>query len=64
MSGMWKKAEISHDFVIEEIVVSDELKACGDYAKIKENALRKGRVVRRVKVDEGDGGVKEREFEA
>ena len=62
----FKKIEISHDFIIEEIVISDELKseAKGDFALIKEKALRKGRIVRRVKVDEGEEVVKEVEFSA
>jgi hypothetical protein len=60
----FKKVEISHDYIIEEIVVSDELKedANGDFAKIKEMALRKGILVRKVSVDEGSEEVKEKGF--
>jgi hypothetical protein len=60
----FKKVEISHDFLIDEIVVSDELKseADGDFAKIKEMALRKGTLVRKVSVDEGSEEVKEKGF--
>jgi len=62
----WKKVEVSHDFLINEIVISDELKkeAGEDYSLIKEKALRRGRVVRRLKVDESIEVMKEREFEA
>jgi hypothetical protein len=62
----FKKIEISHDFVINEIVVSDELKAeaDGDFAMIKEKALRKGKLVRRVRIDEGEEVVKEVELSA
>jgi len=64
--GGFKKVEIAHDFVIEEIVVSDDLKAeaGGDFALIKEKALRKGKIVRSVKVDEGEEVRKEVEFSA
>ncbi|MBL7051424.1 hypothetical protein ISS04_04690 [Candidatus Woesearchaeota archaeon] len=66
LGGGWKKIEISHDFNINEIVVSDSLKeeAGGDFALIKEKALRKGRLVRRVRVDEGEEVRKEVEFSA
>jgi len=62
----FKKIEISHDFIIEEIVVSDELKAEAgeDFAMIKEKALRKGKLVRRVRVNEGEEVVREVEFSA
>jgi len=65
LDGSWKKVEVSHDFLIEEIVVSDELKASakGDFALIKEKALRKGKIIRKIRVDEGEEVRKEREFE-
>jgi len=61
----FKQVEISHDFIIDEIVVSDELKkeAAGDYALIKEKAVRKGKIIRKLDVD-GRESVKEKEFEA
>ena len=61
----FKKVEIGHDFLIDEIVVSDELKeeADGDFALIKERAKRKGRLVRKVSVDEGDEEVRKKGFE-
>lgn len=61
---VFKQIEIRHDFIIKEIVVSDELKASAgdDYALIKEKALRKGLIVRKLKID-GREMKKEREFE-
>jgi len=61
----FKQVRISHTLMIEEIVVSDELKseADGDYAKIKEMAKRKGRIVRELTVDGVEKKV-EKEFSA
>lgn len=61
----FKEVVVNHDFVIDEIVVSDELKAEAgdDYKKIKEMAKRKGKIVRKLNVD-GREVVKETEFEA
>jgi len=60
----FKQVEIEHDFIIDEIVVSDEIKAeCkNDFAKIREMALRKGKVVRKLVVDDQEIN-KEKEFE-
>lgn len=61
----FKNAEITHDFIINDIIVSDELKkqANGDYSLMKEMAKRKGKIVRKVKTDY-DEKVSEIEFEA
>jgi hypothetical protein len=61
----FKQIEIRHNFIIEEIVISDELKreAGDDFALIKEKALRKGKIVRKLNID-GKDIVKEKEFEA
>jgi hypothetical protein len=61
----FKKVEITHEFIINEIVVSDELKAEAkeDFALIKEKALRKGKIVRKLNIDEKEV-VKEVEFAA
>jgi len=61
----YKEVRISHTLMIDEIIVSDELKkeADGDYAKIKEMAKRKGKVVREITVD-GVEKKKEKEFSA
>lgn len=60
----FSSVKISHDFIIDEIVISEELKEkCGgDFGKIRKRALRKGKVVRRVVVD-GKERVSEKEFE-
>lgn len=61
----FKKVEISHEFIINEIVVSDELKkeAGDDFALIKEKAKRKGKLIRKLNID-GKKVVKEIELEA
>jgi hypothetical protein len=59
----FKEAEINHTFFIEEIVIPDELKASKDFAKIREEAVRKGRIVREGVID-GQEVKKEFEFEA
>jgi len=59
----FKQIEISHDFNINEIVIPDELKDEKDFAVVREKALKKGRIVRRLIVDEKEV-VKEMEFEA
>ncbi len=46
-----KKVEIKHDFIIEEIVISPELKKEKDFAKIREMAERKGKISRKLDVD-------------
>ncbi len=60
----FKNVEISQDFIIDEIVITDEMKEkCGrDFGELREMALRKGRVVRKLNVD-GREVVKEKEFE-
>ena len=59
----FKEVLVTHTFNIEEIVVSDELKkeANGDYARIKEEAKREGKVLRKLIVD-GEEKVVEKEF--
>ncbi len=61
----FKQVEISHDFIINEIIISDEMKKeCrDDFALLRERALRKGRMVRRLNID-GREIAKEKEFEA
>lgn len=59
----FKEVMVGHTYMIEEIVVSDELKkeAGEDYARIKEEAKRKGKVLRKLIVD-GEEKVVEKEF--
>jgi len=48
----FKLAEIAHDFMIEEIVVPEALKKEKDFAVVREKSLRKGKIIRRAKIDE------------
>ena len=59
----FKEVRISHTLIIDEIVVSEELKAeaNGDFKLIKEKAKRKGKIIRELVVD-GVLKVKEKEF--
>jgi len=61
----FKNVEIKHDFIINEIIINEELKQeyKNDFAKIREKAKRKGKIIRRINVDEKEI-VKEVEFEA
>ena len=55
--------EIKHDFIINEIVIPDELKNEKDFAKIREMSRRKGKIIRNLNID-GKDVKKEIEFEA
>jgi hypothetical protein len=59
----FKIAEINHTFFIEQIRIPDELKDSKDFAKIREESLRKGKIVRKAKIDDEDKS-QEFEFEA
>ena len=56
--------EIKHNFIIDEIIISDKLKKeCGDdFARIRELAVRKGKIIRKMNID-GNEVVKEKGFE-
>ncbi len=56
----FKLAEISHDFIIEEIIFPEDEK---DYSKIRELAKRKGKIIREGMID-GEEMRREKEFEA
>lgn len=60
----FKEIEIKHDFVIKEIIISDEMKkiAGNDYSKLRELARRKGKIIRKINID-GKEIIKEKEFE-
>jgi len=47
----FKEAEISHDFIIEEIKIPEELKKEKDFAKIRELSKRKGKIIRKGEID-------------
>ena len=59
----FKKIEVNHDFIISDIVVPDELKSEKDFAKVREGALRKGKIIRYLDID-GKKLEKEVDFEA
>src|SRR3989344_4744711 len=59
----FKQAEFKHTFVIEDIVVSNELKKERDFALVREKAKRKGKITREGEID-GQKIKEEKEFEA
>lgn len=50
----FKLAEINHTFLIKDIVVPEDLKSSKDFAKIREESKRKGKIIRKAKIDEQD----------
>jgi hypothetical protein len=56
----FKKVEITHEFVINDLILP---KNETDFAKIREMAKRKGKIIRKINLD-GKEIVKEKEFEA
>ena len=61
--GDFKEAIVNHTFIINDIVISDELKNEKDFAKVRESAIRKGKIIRELSID-GETSTKEVEFEA
>jgi len=59
----FKEANITHTFIIDEIIISDELKQSNDFAKIREESKRKGRIIRKAVID-GHEIINEKEFSA
>lgn len=59
----FKEAIISHTFVINEIVVPENLKKSDDFAKIREESKRKGKIIREADID-GQKMKSEKAFEA
>jgi hypothetical protein len=59
----FKKAEANHTFFIEEIVIPEGLKNEKDFAIVREKALRKGRIVRKIVIDDKEME-SEKEFSA
>lgn len=55
-----KKAKISHIYAIEEVTVDKNEK---DFAKMRENAKKKGKIIRKMMID-GRESVEEKNFEA
>jgi hypothetical protein len=60
-SKNFKKIEIKHDFIIEDIIIPEELKKEKDFAIIREKSLRKGRIIRKINLD-GNSLKKETSF--
>ncbi|MEX0932567.1 MAG: hypothetical protein WDZ77_00500 [Candidatus Pacearchaeota archaeon] len=56
------KAEANHTFLIESIEVPEELKDSKDFAKVREESRRKGKIIRKAIVDEKEK-ISEKEFE-
>ncbi len=48
----FKKADINHTFVIEDIIIPAELKKTNDFARMREESLRKGKIIRNAIIDE------------
>ena len=59
----YREAEINHTFLIESIVIPESLKKEKDFAKIREESKRQGRIIRNAMID-GKKVVSELEFEA
>jgi hypothetical protein len=47
----FKEAEISHDFIIEQIVIPNSIKEEKDFAIMREKSLRKGKIIRKAVID-------------
>ena len=48
----FKLAEISHDFLIQDIIIPEELKKEQDFAIVREKSRRKGKILRHAIIDE------------
>jgi hypothetical protein len=59
----FKEANINHTFLIDEIIIPDELKQEKDFAKIREMAKKKGKIIRIADID-GQIIKSEKEFAA
>jgi hypothetical protein len=57
----FKNAGISHDFIIEKIEIPEELKNSTDFAKVREESKRAGKIIRKTVID-GKEIKKEKEF--
>lgn len=48
----FKNADISHDFIIEKIEVPEELRKSKDFARVREESKRVGKIIRDAIIDE------------
>jgi len=47
----FKKIEIIHTYIIEEVIIPEDLKDEKDFSKVREGAIRKGRILREAEID-------------
>lgn len=59
----FKKAQISHDFLINDIEIPEELKGSDDFAKMREMSKRVGKIIRKAMIDDAEK-ISELDFEA
>lgn len=59
----FKKADVKHTFFIDEIKIPESLKNEKDFAKVREGAIRCGRIIREADID-GKKTKEEKSFEA
>lgn len=59
----FKTADINHTFIINEIIIPDEFEKEKDYARVREMAKRKGKIIREALID-GQKIKSEKEFVA
>ncbi|MCF7910588.1 hypothetical protein K9L16_02870 [Candidatus Pacearchaeota archaeon] len=57
----FKQAEINHTYIIDNIKIPDELKDSKDFAKIREESLRCGKIIRKTIIDDKEK-ISEKEF--
>ena len=60
-SEEFKEIEIKHTFLIEDIIIPEELKQEKDFSKIREMSRRKGKIIRETKID-GKITIQEKNF--
>jgi hypothetical protein len=48
----FKEANINHTFIIEEVIIPEELKQEKDFSKVRDRAKKKGRIIRNIVIDE------------
>ena len=59
----FKDAKINHTYLINEIIIPEEIKKTGDFKKMREEALRKGKIIRNSEID-SEKKTSEKEFQA
>lgn len=59
----FKDVNINHTFIIDGVVIPEELKNEKDFAVVREKAKKKGKIIRTVNID-GNVFIEEKDFEA